>query len=83
MTKSWHYQPNWLPWNRRWQTEPVPLADAAARSVRDRPSYSNAMTHCLGCGDEFLAESAPLGFPRWCSQVCVNEARRMRIDGEA
>jgi hypothetical protein len=73
MTANWG---GWLPWNRRWQTEVVSLAEAArpAEPVF-RPSYSNQTQRCAWCGVEFLGESAPDGFWRYCTQVCVNQAR--------
>ena len=71
----------WLPWNRRWQTEPVSLAEAASAPEEDRPQHSNDTRHCVWCGLDFLAESAPDGYARYCTSQCVDEAQRDRFLG--
>lgn len=71
----------WLPWNRRWQTEAVSLADAASpRWQKDRLDesirYHDAEIHCYWCGEFYTAGTGPDWPAGYCTQVCVNAARR-------
>ena len=68
----------WLPWNRHWQTEPVSLAEAAGVAMEDFDPYTRSgyRNKCHWCGASYPADSAPWGYSGYCTQVCVNEARR-------
>lgn len=67
----------WLPWNRRWQTEPVSLAEAAGVAMEDFDPFmrSGYRGKCRECGESYPRNTSPDGYSGFCTQVCVNRAR--------